>query len=171
MKLHFLPTFLGENFEYFCRSVLLMKSKTRKTGGEKDIGKLVNTKSEKINRNEVIEIFRNRQELPKCLAINKNDGLGMEIGMLTKRGIKKLEICESLANRNRSQDGTMLLHEDNNFSMDSSNLNFDRLFDSSHPPLIDKFLYKILENRKEYDGFGIIKGSTKRTTPEYLRSL
>lgn len=59
----------------------------------------------------------------------------------------------------------MLLHEDSNYSMDGNYFNFDKLFETSHPPLIDKFLHKILENRREYDGSGIIKGSTKRTTP------
>ena len=37
--------------------------------------------------------------------------------MLTKRFIKKFEICDSLINRNRTQDGISLIHDDTYYNM------------------------------------------------------
>lgn len=88
----------------------------------------------------------------------------MELAMLTKRGVKKIEVIDSLINRNRTQDGISLLHEDTFYNMEPQ-LDFTAIYNNKHSALVEKFLWGVMDNRKEYDGSGIIKGSTKRSTP------
>ena len=111
-----------------------------------------------------MEVFRNKQDGLKSFIINKNEGEGMEVAVMFKKGLKKFEICESLINRNRTHDGYFLAHEDSFYNI-SSNINFDLVMNKKYPPLIENTLAKVLENRKEYDGKGIIRGSTKRGDP------
>mgnify|MGYP003463386328 CR=1 FL=1 len=59
----------------------------------------------------------------------------MELAILTKRAVKKLEICDSLINRNRSQDGVSLIHEDNFNNMDPQ-FDYRSMFNNAHLPLI-----------------------------------
>lgn len=51
LKLHILPEFLGEHFESVCRSLLIVKSKTKKTLVEKDLFVNSQRSKEKVTRN------------------------------------------------------------------------------------------------------------------------
>ena len=62
---------------------------------------------------EAIEIFRNKGDGPRDFAINMNSGMGLDLVILHKRHIRRLDVCQSLVNRNRNQDGLHLIHEDN----------------------------------------------------------
>lgn len=41
----------------------------------------------------------------------------MEIAVVFKKGIKKVDIVQSIVNRNRSQDGAYLLDEDSVYTL------------------------------------------------------
>ena len=109
-------------------------------------------------------MFRNRQDTPRAFTINKNEGQGMEVVAMFKKSLKIFEVCESLVNRNRSHDGYYMAHDDTLYNI-SPNLNFDNVLNRKYIPLIESTLENVLKNRKEYDGKGIIRGSTKRGDP------
>lgn len=71
----------------------------------------------------------------------------MEILLLFKRGLKKFEVCESLINRNRSQDGLYLVHEDTIYNEEYS-VDFEHILEKNYPPLITDTLKNIMSNRK-----------------------
>jgi hypothetical protein len=95
--------------------------------------------------------------------------LGIEIAAVSKKGVKKFEVCDSLKNRNRSQDGVTLVNYDDSAHHEEDLQCMKDLLYTSHPPIIEKFLKAVIDNRNEYDGLGIIKGSAKRPWEEYLR--
>ena len=45
------------------------------------------------------------------------------------------------------------------------------MLDKSYPPIISEYLSHIIKSRDEYDGRGIIQGSTKRINPDFMREL
>jgi hypothetical protein len=46
-----------------------------------------------------IEVFRNRQDGLRSFTINQYDSRGLECIVMFKKGLKKFELCENLANR------------------------------------------------------------------------
>lgn len=67
--------------------------------------------------------------------------------MLTKRGVKKIEVVDSLINRNRTQDGISLLHEDTFYNMEGQ-FEFGSIYKTRHLPLVEKFVWGVMDNRK-----------------------
>lgn len=59
-----------------------------------------------------IEVFRNRQDGLRGFTINQYDSRGLECIVIFKRGLKKFELCENLANRERTKEGLALMAED-----------------------------------------------------------
>lgn len=60
-----------------------------------------------------IEIFKNRAELARTFTINLSESVqNPELVLLFKKGMKKVDISQSILSRNRSQDGAYLLDED-----------------------------------------------------------
>lgn len=87
--------------------------------------------------------------------------------LLQKRNLRKVDVCESLVNRNRSHDGMSLLQDDNFVGL--SAFDFDEMLKSNYPPNITEALTQIIENRDEYDGNGIVRGSAKRNSADFMR--
>ena len=102
--------------------------------------------------------------------INKNEGDGFDIAVLMKKSVRKVDVCDSIVNRNRSHDGINLLQEDSFYNIDTFT-NYEKLLDSTYPPFLTDHLSRIMENRNEYDGKGIIRGSAKRGNADFLKEL
>ena len=65
------------------------------------------------------------------------------MGLLFKRTIKKLEVCESLINRTRTNDGQYLIHDDTAYNIEHD-LDFESLLQKSYPPIISESLKNVI---------------------------
>ena len=72
-----------------------------------------------------------------------NSGSGLDLILLQKKNIRKLDICESLIHRNRSNDGLSLIHDDTLQGVDP-NIDYEKVLDSVYPPLLAQHLTKII---------------------------
>lgn len=48
-------------------------------------------------------MFRNRQDGLRNFVINQYDSRGLEVIVMFKKGLKKIEVCENLVSRERSK--------------------------------------------------------------------
>lgn len=83
LKINFLNEFLGEDFDSFCRSLCDLKKLERKNkDSERKLWEgIASLGGKKIQKRppamEPFEVFRNRADVPRGLALNKNDGKGL----------------------------------------------------------------------------------------------
>ena len=65
---------------------------------------------------QAIEVFRNKGDTVRHFVLNKHEGKGLECIVLFKKLIKKFELCENLAKRERTKDGFGLLVDDGGYT-------------------------------------------------------
>lgn len=92
-----------------------------------------------------IEIFRNRQDGVRDFIINKHEAKGLECIVMFRRGLKKFEVCESLAKRDRNRDS--LLTAEDTFYTNIPAVDPTSYLGVKYPRTINEALNHILEVR------------------------